>query len=253
MTPGSGPATHPRSAPRGAPRPPSPRGRRRAEQPRPADWLRVVIPVLLIAALLVVAWKLGYFALEKPGKLNAAASRAERVPWIPAIFVLVYAGAATFAAPVAPLAYGAGALFGLVKGSILMWVGSLIGGTAGYWLAHGVWADAAKRLLGRYEDKIRGLREGKPFLVALRAQLSPIIPFGAFNYAAGATRIPYLPFIAATAIGVIPGGIANVYVGERVAAGVRGGGHGPFIVAAAVMLALIGITFLPGIVRKLKD
>ena len=232
---------------------PSPRGRRKREKPRASDWLRVILPVVVIAALLVVAWKLGYFALEKPGKLNAAASRAERVPWIAGVFVLVYAGAATFAAPVAPLAYGAGAMFGLVEGSILMWVGSLIGGTAGYWLARGVWADSAKRLLGRYEDKIRDLRKGSGFLVVLRVQLSPIVPFGAFNYAAGATEIPYLRFIAATAIGVIPGGIANVYVGERVAAGVRGGGHGPFIVAAAVMLALIGITFLPGIVRKLKD
>lgn len=231
---------------------PASRARRKPEKPRAADWLRVVIPVLLVAALLVVAWRLGYFALQKPGKLNAAAGRAERVPWISVVFVLAYAGAATFAAPVAPLAYGAGALFGLVEGSILVWVGSLIGGTSGYWLARGVWADSAKRILGRYEDKIRGLREGKPFLVALRAQLSPIVPFGAFNYGAGATRIPYLPFIAATAIGVIPGGIANVFVGERVAAGVRGGGHGPLFVAAGVMLALIAITFVPGLVRKMK-
>jgi len=167
-------------------------------------------------------------------------------------FVLAYAGAATFAAPVAPLAYGGGALFGLVEGSLLVWIGSLIGGTSGYWLARGVWADGAERLLGRYEDKLRGLREGNPFLVALGVQLSPIVPFGAFNYAAGATGIPFIPFIAATAIGVIPGGIANVYVGERVATGVRGGGHRPFLVAAAVMLVLIAITFLPGIVKKVK-
>jgi uncharacterized membrane protein YdjX (TVP38/TMEM64 family) len=231
---------------------PSVTARRRRQPLRVSDWLRLVIPVVIIAAFMLVAWRLGYFRLENPRKLTAATDRARSIPWLGPVFVLVYAAVATFAAPVAPLAYVAGVLFGFLKGSMYVWVGSLIGGTAGYWVARGVWANPAKRLLGRYEDKLTGLRRGSGFLITLRAQLSPIIPFGVYNYAAGTGKIPYPAYIAGTALGVVPATMAAVYVGERVAAGFRGSGRNAFLVAGAVMLALIGVSFLPTLVKRLR-
>lgn len=216
-----------------------------------ADWLRLLIPVVVIVAFIVFAWKAGYFDLEDPKKLNAAAAKAHRIRWLGPLFAIAYAVAATFAMPVSPFAYGAGAVFGF-EGIVWVWVGSLLGGPAGYWLARGAWAKAAERLLGRYRSKLSELKQGSAFLTTLRLQLMPIVPFGVFNYAAGATRIPFVPFFVATGVGVIPGSIASVYVGREIAAGFRGSGKSAFLIASAVMLALIALSFLPNMLKKWK-
>jgi uncharacterized membrane protein YdjX (TVP38/TMEM64 family) len=219
---------------------------------RASDWARIIVPVLLIAAFLVVAWRAGYFNLKNPQKLDKAADKAQDMPWLGPVFALAYATVAAFAAPVSPLAYGAGAVFGVMQGSVWVMVGSLIGGTAGYWLARGIWSDAAKRLLGRYNRKLRDMKTGNAFLTTVRLQLLPIVPFGVFNYAAGATRLPFVAYIAGTAIGVLPGTVAAVYVGERIAAGFRGSGKSAFLIAAAVMVGLIAISYVPALIRKLR-
>ena len=223
---------------------------RQPEPLRPADWLRVALPLLLLATLALIAWKLGYFDQER---LTTAGSRAPHSWWFGLGFVAVFGVIAALPAPTSPLAYAAGALFGLVQGSLLAWCGSMLGGAAGYWLARGAWADTAARLLGRNEDKLRDVHEGKDFLVSLRLRLVPLVPFGVFTYAAGAVKIAFPPYLAGTAIGTIPYIVAAVFAGERVAAGFREGGRSAFLVAAAVMLALIGVSFLPTVIRKLRE
>ena len=225
---------------------------RRQEEPRLADWLRLVVPTLLLASLVVVAWRLGYFQLKNPQQLTSAADRVQGLPWLSPIFVLVYATAAAFATPVSPLAYGAGAVFGILRGSILVWGASLIGATAGYWLARGVWSGPAHRLLGRYSGKLHALRRGSAFLTTLRVQLLPIIPFGIFNYAAGTSRLPFTQFLAGTAAGIIPGTLLAVSVGDRIAAGFEHSDSRAFLVAGVVMLLLVALSFLPKLVEKLR-
>src|SRR5512143_4032910 len=130
---------------------------RREEKPRASDWVRLVAPTLLLVGLVVVAWRFGYFSLKDPQTLSSAVDRVRGLPWLSPAFVGVYATAAAFATPISPMAYGAGAVFGLVRGAILVWIASLIGATAGYWLARGVWAGPAHRLLGRHSDMLQTL------------------------------------------------------------------------------------------------
>ena len=224
----------------------------RPEKPKPSDWVRLVVPTVLLVALVVVAWRLGYFSLKNPQQLSDAADRVQGLPYLAPAFVAVYAAAAAFATPVSPLAYGAGAVFGVVRGSILVWIASLIGATAGYWLARGVWAAPAQRLLGRYSDKVRSPRSGSAFLTTVRLQLMPIVPFGVFNYAAGTSRLAFVPFLAGTSLGVVPGTVAAVYVGDRVAAGIEHSDSHAFMVAGAVMLLLLALSFLPNLIRTFR-
>jgi uncharacterized membrane protein YdjX (TVP38/TMEM64 family) len=223
---------------------------RQPEPLHPADWLRLALPLLLLATLALIAWKLHYF---EQGRLPTAASHARHAWWFGLAFVAVFGAIAALPTPSSPLAYAAGALFGLVQGSLLAWCGSMLGGAAGYWLARGAWADIAARLLGRNEDRLRDVRERKGFLVTLRLRLLPLVPFGVFTYAAGAVRVAFPAYLAGTAIGIIPYTVAAVFAGERVAAGFRGGGRSAHLVAAAVMLALIGVSFLPTVVRKRRE
>ena len=219
---------------------------------RVTDWIRVGLPLVLLAAFIILAWRHGYFDLKNPEKLDAAAASVQDIPWLGPIFVAIYALLATFAAPVSPLAYGAGAVFGVVKGTIFVMIASLLGATAGYFLARSAWSGIARRLLGRFHEKLHALRERNVFLMTLRTQLLPIVPFGIFNYAAGVAHLPFLPFIAGTALGILPGTIAAVYVGDRLLAGITGSDRHAFVVAGLVVLALFALSFAPALIQKLR-
>ena len=216
----------------------------------PADWLRVGIPLLLYAGFGVLAWKLGYFDAHGPGDIKMP-GRDRGMLWFSTGFVLVYACVAAMALPLAPLAYGAGAVFRFGRASILIWIASMMGATAGYFLARGVLAPSARRLLGRHQEKLRRLAESNPTLTSLRMQLMPVVPFGVFNYAAALSRVPARPFLLGTALGIIPGTLAAALVGDRVIAGFHGGGKTPFVVAALVALGLVVLTFLPSLATRL--
>jgi uncharacterized membrane protein YdjX (TVP38/TMEM64 family) len=216
------------------------------------DWLRIALPVLVVAGFIVLAWRFGYFSLKTPEQLDAATDRVESLPWLAPIFVLSYAALATLAAPVSPLAYAAGALFGVVRGSLYVWLGSMVGAMAGYFLARTSLAGPARRLLGRFRDRMRQLRDGNAFITTLRLQMLPILPFGIFNYAAGVTRLRIPGFLAGTALGILPGTIAAVYVGDRLVAGLETGNKRALLVAALVVAALFALSFAPTLVRKLR-
>lgn len=47
---------------------------------RVTDWLRLALPVLIVAAFMVLAWRFGYFSLKTPAQLDAAADRVEGLP-----------------------------------------------------------------------------------------------------------------------------------------------------------------------------
>jgi uncharacterized membrane protein YdjX (TVP38/TMEM64 family) len=213
------------------------------------DRVRLIAPGVLYVALAVAAWKLGYFRAEK---VTAEAAGAGQNPLIGIVYALVYGSVSALALPVGPLAYAAGAIFGFIRGSVTVWVGSMIGAIAGYYLAHGVWAKPARRLLDRYKDKIHGLRSGNVFLTAFRLQLMPIVPFGAFNYAAGISKLDPLRFFAGTAFGIIPGTLMATFIGDRVIAGVHGGGKTPYLLAGAAAVLLLAMSFAPQLWKKLK-
>lgn len=213
------------------------------------DWLRLSIPFIVLAALFVIVEQRGYLAIDAEGAA-AMARGARRTPWLAAVLSALYAGLAAMALPVAPLGYGAGALFGFSRGAALVWVASMFGAALGYFLARGVMRGPALRVLGRFAPLIHALRERHGFMTVLRIQLLPLIAFGPFNYAAGIAGIPFWRFMAATGIGIIPGTVAIVYVGDRVMAGIRGEGGHPFIVAAAVSVALVALSFIPAALQR---
>jgi uncharacterized membrane protein YdjX (TVP38/TMEM64 family) len=222
------------------------------EPARPSDWVRVALPLIAVVIFVVVAWKHGYFNLKDPQKLGAAAQRVQDIPWLGPIFVAVYAALAAFAAPVSPLAYGAGAVFGVVRGTLFVMIASLLGASGGYFLARSAWSGVARRLLGRFHGKLRKIGSGTVFLTALRVQLLPIVPFGIFNYAAGVGHVPFLPFIGATALGILPGTIAAVYIGDRLLAGITASDRRAFVVAGVVAAALFALSFAPTLITTLR-
>jgi len=233
-------------------RPPREQSEAANSTPLLTDWLRMALPVVVVAGFIVLAWRFGYFSLKTPAQLDAATDRVEGARWLAPIFVLSYAALATLAAPVSPLAYGAGALFGVVRGSLYVWLGSIVGAMAGYLLARTSLAGPAHRLLGRFRDRMRQLRDGNAFTTTLRLQMLPVLPFGIFNYAAGVTRLRIPGFLAGTALGILPGTIAAVYVGDRLVAGLETGNKRALLVAGLVVAATFALSFAPTLLKRLR-
>ena len=134
----------------------------------------------------------------------------------PVIFVVAYILATVFFLPGSVLTLGAGALFGLVRGSILVSIASTLGAASaflvGRYLARG-WVE--KRIEGNERFQAvdeRVAREGWKIVGLTR--LSPVFPFNLLNYAYGVTRVSLRDYFFASWIGMLPGTILYVYLGS---------------------------------------
>jgi len=75
--------------------------------------------------------------------------------------------------------------------------------------------DRVKRFLGRYPTMkaIDTVAYEESFKTILLSRLTPVTPFAVENYAFGVTGVRLIPFLVATAIGIIPGTVQNVWIG----------------------------------------
>jgi phospholipase D1/2 len=220
----------------------------RSKQLSWSDKLRLVAPIVVYAALAFVAWKRGF--LQEQTVTSAA--RSSGVVWLAAVYVVVYAAVGALALPTGPLSYASGAVFGFWKGSIVVWIASMIAAVGGYYLARGVMAKPARRLLGPHNEKLRDLRKGNVVLTTLRLQLFPLVPFGVFNYAAAISKLDPIRFVVGTAIGIIPGTLLSTFIGDRFVAGARGESKTPYLLAGAALLVVLALTFAPKLWDKFR-
>ena len=221
-------------------------------RPRLAALIRLLVSVLVLGVFAFIAWKLGLLRPTGAGNVSRLTGYAGGTPWLAVTFIIVYAMIAALALPIAPLAYGAGAVFGFVRGALFVWLGSMLGATAGYLLARYVWGSAAHRLLGSHDEKLKDLRKGNSALMTFRMRLNPIVPFGAFTYAAGISKMPLIPFLIGTAFGVIASTLLVTFLGDRFIVGVHGKDTHPLLLVGGVALVLLGLSFLPDLIGRLR-
>lgn len=130
-------------------------------------------------------------------------------------FIILYIIATVAFLPGSILTLGAGVVFGVIWGSIYVFIGATLGATAaflvGRYLARGWVAEkiadnkkfaAIDRAVGR-----EGLK------IVLLTRLSPIFPFNLLNYAFGVTDVSLKDYFIGS-VGMIPGTIMYVYIGS---------------------------------------
>jgi len=135
--------------------------------------------------------------------------------WGPVALVGVYIVACVLLIPGSVLTLGAGAVFGVVKGSLIVSCGATLGAAAaflvGRYLARG-WIENKMSGNERFAavDSAVG-REG--FKIVFLTRLSPVFPFNILNYAYGLTAVSFRNYVLASWVGMIPGTIMYVYLG----------------------------------------
>jgi uncharacterized membrane protein YdjX (TVP38/TMEM64 family) len=177
----------------------------------PVRWspARVLFLVVLVAGLLLAG-------REAAGLLPRFAAWVDSLGvWGPAVFVIGYVVATVAFVPGSLLTLGAGAIFGLVQGTLLVLVGATLGASAAFLVSRYLARGAVERRLAgnpRFAAIDRAVGEqGRRIVLLLR--LSPVFPFNLLNYALGLTRVRFADFVAAS-VGMLPGTLLYVYYGK---------------------------------------
>ncbi|WLT39164.1 TVP38/TMEM64 family protein [Synechocystis sp. B12] len=135
--------------------------------------------------------------------------------WAAIAFMLLYIVATVAFLPGSILTLGAGVVFGVILGSIYVFIEATLGATAaflvGRYLARG-WV--AKKIAGNQKFKAIDEAVGKEGLkIVVLTRLSPVFPFNLFNYAYGITNVSLKDYVIGS-LGMIPGTIMYVYIGS---------------------------------------
>ncbi|MEU6663922.1 TVP38/TMEM64 family protein [Streptomyces sp. NPDC046821] len=112
------------------------------------------------------------------------------------------------------LSLAAGALFGTPLGLAGSIGGTVLGAAVSFGLGRVLGQDALRPLLrGRWLKAVDGQFSRHGFRSMLAARTFPGVPFWAANYCAAVSRMRWMPFLLATAIGSVPNTAAYVFAG----------------------------------------
>ena len=194
------------------------------------------LPALLRLAALVVAFVVAAVALQLSGwdgPEQLRSSVEDAGAWGPVLYVIGYAVLVLVPTPASVLTILGGALFGLVEGVLLAWLGAVLGAVGGFAIGRRLGRPAVDRLLGgRLAQADRVLAEhGLSAVLAVR--LVPLFPFTPLNYASGLVGVRWRHYLVGSALGMLPGATAYAAVGAS--------GADPLgiVVAAAGLVLLV--------------
>lgn len=170
--------------------------------------------------VLAVAALLGLIALGRQvgGYVPAFAQWVDGLgAWGPAVFILAYATGTVAFVPGSLLTLAAGAIFGLAKGVVVVFIAAVLGSSAAFLVSRYLARSAIEKRLStnpKFASVDRAVgSEGRKIVFLLR--LSPLFPFNLLNYALGLTKVSFADYLMAS-IGMLPGTLLYVYYGKLV-------------------------------------
>ena len=142
---------------------------------------------------------------------------AEIGPWAPVLFILLYIVAAVTLAPAFFLTVAAGAMFGVWRGSIIVFIAASLGASAVYAVGTRVARFGWIRRVTR-DPRVAAVRaaiQGDSRWIMFLLRLSPLVPYNVLNYALVLSGVRYVDFAIAL-VGMIPAIIMYTYYGKVV-------------------------------------
>lgn len=208
---------------------------------------RALIVLLLLAAAVLGIWLSGahqWLTLDAlKAQIDALRAAVAANPWQAAgLFFLAYVVVTGLSIPgAAVMTLAAGALFGLVQGTVLVSFASSIGATLAFLVARFGFREALRARFGeRLRDIDAGIaRDGAFYLLTLR--LVPAFPFFLVNLLSGLTSLPIRTFYWVSQLGMLPATIVYVLAGTQLAQ-IRSLGD---ILSPGLLGALVALGLLP--------
>lgn len=207
-------------------------------QPPPAG--KVIIILVLIAGLVA-----GYFVLTASELMDLFTDLDYLISGVQNLgaygpFLLIGLMALAIVLnplPSAPIALGAGAVYGHTLGTIYIVIGAELGAVIAFLIARLAGYDLTRRFFGE-TGTLRGINsQNKLTALVFLSRLVPFMSFDLVSYAAGLTPLKLWRFALATLLGLIPVSFALAHFGSEI-----GNGDYQTLVVAVLVIGLLTVT-----------
>lgn len=188
--------------------------------------------------------------VAEPGRIELFYSWVESLGYLGFIvYAGAYIGATVLFIPGSLLTLGAGFIFGVVKGSVIVSIGSVIGAAFAFLISRYLARERIEKRFGQ-NSKFKAIdsaigKEGGKIILLLR--LTPLLPFNLSNYLYGLTAVRFWHYVLASWIGMMPATVLYVYIGSlgKTAAEAATGGmdSGKLALNIVAFLATVAVTF----------
>jgi uncharacterized membrane protein YdjX (TVP38/TMEM64 family) len=136
------------------------------------------------------------------------------IGWVgPVAYAALYAALTLTPTPATVLSVGAGALFGITGGVVVVMAGALVGAGTAFGLSRALGRTAVRRVDSDRLRRLDALVGRRGLLAVIGVRLFPLLPFGPLNYACGLTAVRTRDYLLGTAIGILPPATAFVTIG----------------------------------------
>jgi len=170
------------------------------------------VGIAVVVAALIASTQL----IDIQGVLTSALNWINNLgPLAAIVFMVIYMVATVLFVPASILTLGAGVVFGVIQGSLYVYIAASIGASlaflVGRYIARG-WVEKQIEGNQRFKAIDQAVAE-EGMKIVLLTRLSPIFPFNLLNYAYGLTKVTFRDYVVGT-LGILPGTIMFVYVGS---------------------------------------
>ncbi|MFI5224868.1 MAG: TVP38/TMEM64 family protein, partial [Nitrospirales bacterium] len=165
-------------------------------------------------------------------------------------FVLVYVAVTGLSLPGAViLTLAGGFLFGVVWGTLFVNLGATTGATLAFLASRYLLRDWVERKFGKWLGPVQQGFAQNAFSYLMTLRLIPLFPFFVVNLVSGLTRMNIGTYVAATAIGIIPGSFVYAYAGRQLGTiNSLKDIASPGVIGAFVLLGLLAL--VPSLYKK---
>lgn len=174
-------------------------------------WVRLVSLTIIFVSLFLLVRLLPVDRL-----VDLLSTKVESLGvWGPAIFAILYILAAVLFVPGSALTLAAGAVFGLVTGTLIVSVASTTAAAVSFLIGRYLARDTVRQWSAsnpRFDAIDRAIGQGGWKIIAL-LRLSPAVPFSIGNYLYGITSIRFWPYVLTSWSAMLPGTFMYVYLG----------------------------------------
>ena len=142
--------------------------------------------------------------------------------WGTFLFLVAYVICCVFLIPVSLLTFGAGAAYGVMRGTLLVWIAATVGAWVGFWIARWLGREKISRFI-RSDRRLKALDRAiavEGWKIVFLCRLSPIFPFAVLNYLFGLTHVHPRHYLIASSLGVFLPNFLYVYIGYLAAKGI---------------------------------
>jgi len=226
--------------------------------------LKRVLPVAVLVAFIGAAFAFHldrYLSLDvlRQNRAHLTAFVSEHGVAAGLGYVIAYIGVVALSLPgAAIMTLAGGFLFGVVVGATLTVIGATLGATLLFLIARSAVGDALRERAGPFVARMAEGFGKNAFNYLLFLRLVPVFPFWAVNLAPALLGMRLIPFIVATALGIIPGTIVYSAFGAGLGQIFDAGGEvdlrsvfSPTLIAALVGLGVLSL--VPVLVRWLRE